>query len=82
MEPMCWRCWFGLIVAVFAACKVPNAVDGDGQGQARCGDGIVSDNEVCDDGNTIAGDGCSASCASDESCGNSVVDEDAGETMR
>lgn len=27
-----------------------------------CGDGIVKDNEGCDDGNTIDGDGCSSQC--------------------
>ena len=27
-----------------------------------CGDGIVAGNEQCDDGNTVAGDGCSATC--------------------
>lgn len=45
-----------------------------------CGDGIVSPNkgEVCDDGNTISGDGCSADCTSDESCGNGITD--VGET--
>jgi len=35
---------------------------------------------VCDDGNTISGDGCSASCASDETCSNGIVDPAAGET--
>lgn len=28
-----------------------------------CGDGYVSGAETCDDGNTMAGDGCSATCA-------------------
>jgi cysteine-rich repeat protein len=28
----------------------------------RCGDGHVCDDEECDDGNTIDGDGCSAQC--------------------
>ncbi len=28
----------------------------------RCGDGILDGGEVCDDGNTTAGDGCSATC--------------------
>jgi cysteine-rich repeat protein len=27
-----------------------------------CGDGVVSGNEECDDGNTTSGDGCSATC--------------------
>ena len=30
----------------------------------RCGDGILDGGEVCDDGNTIGGDGCSANCTS------------------
>ncbi|MBK7857610.1 MAG: DUF4215 domain-containing protein [Archangiaceae bacterium] len=34
-------------------CKVP-----------RCGDGKFQGGEVCDDGNTIAGDGCAADCKS------------------
>ena len=29
---------------------------------ARCGDGIVVIPELCDDGNTMAGDGCSPNC--------------------
>lgn len=49
-----------------------------------CGDGIVGLDaagrpEVCDDGNQVGGDGCSADCMSDESCGNGVVDSVAGE---
>src|SRR5437868_14141783 len=35
-----------------------------------CGDGVVGPGEVCDDGNLIDGDGCSAECMSTESCGN------------
>ena len=30
--------------------------------------------EVCDDGNTISGDGCSANCLSEETCRNGIVD--------
>ena len=45
---------------------------------SRCGDGVVDDEapffEVCDDGNMMNGDGCSASCQSLEICGNAVVD--------
>lgn len=29
----------------------------------RCGDGIVNGSDVCDDGGTSAGDGCSATCS-------------------
>jgi cysteine-rich repeat protein len=41
-----------------------------------CGDGIISPDkgEVCDDGNVIDGDGCSADCTSDETCGNGMKD--------
>ena len=38
----------------------------------RCGDGIVSDDEECDDGNTNDNDGCSSSCL-DEYCGDGIV---------
>jgi len=46
-----------------------------------CGDGITSPErgEVCDDGNTRDGDGCSADCKSKEACGNHIVDSAAGE---
>jgi cysteine-rich repeat protein len=30
----------------------------------RCGDGILDGGEVCDDGNTVGGDGCAANCRS------------------
>ena len=29
---------------------------------AVCGDSVISGSETCDDGNTVAGDGCSATC--------------------
>ncbi len=35
--------------------------------------------EMCDDGNRTAGDGCSADCLSDESCGNGQLDAAAAE---
>ena len=31
-----------------------------------CGDGIVTAPETCDDGNTVSGDGCSATCSVEE----------------
>ena len=48
---------------------------------AGCGNGVVERDldEVCDDGNTLGADGCSADCKSDESCGNNVVDVLVGE---
>ena len=45
----------------------------------RCGDHIVDTGEVCDDGNTTSGDGCSADCRSRETCGNGIVDPAKGE---
>ncbi len=40
-----------------------------------CGNGVIeSIGEVCDDGNTLSGDGCSADCDSNETCGNAVLD--------
>ena len=46
-----------------------------------CGNGIVEDNigEVCDDGNELDGDGCSANCMRNEVCGDGIVDTAAGE---
>lgn len=45
-----------------------------------CGNGYIDTvgehNEVCDDGNTVSGDGCSANCLSREVCGNGVLDRD------
>ncbi|MGE5183617.1 MAG: DUF4215 domain-containing protein [Acidobacteriota bacterium] len=44
-----------------------------------CGNGVVTPEEACDDGNNVSGDGCSADCKSDETCGNSYVDVAVGE---
>jgi cysteine-rich repeat protein len=44
-----------------------------------CGNDIVDADEACDDGNVIAGDGCSPDCQSTESCGNGTVDHAVGE---
>ena len=45
-----------------------------------CGNGILDSGEVCDDGNTTSGDGCSADCSTVEFCGDGVVDPGLGET--
>lgn len=34
----------------------------DGGTGGGCGDGIIQSGEACDDGNSVAGDGCSATC--------------------
>src|SRR5262249_30295002 len=39
---------------------------------AICGDGLVRGTEECDDGNTVSGDGCSATCKK-EFCGDGIV---------
>jgi cysteine-rich repeat protein len=39
-----------------------------------CGNFLVDKGESCDDGNANVGDGCSAACTSNETCGNGVVD--------
>ncbi|MEZ4365465.1 MAG: DUF4215 domain-containing protein [Kofleriaceae bacterium] len=46
---------------------------------ARCGDAFLDPAEVCDDGGVASGDGCSADCRSDETCGNGTVDAATGE---
>ncbi len=46
---------------------------------AICGDAFVEPGEMCDDGNTEPNDGCSASCASTEACGNGMLDFAQGE---
>ncbi|MBL9015037.1 MAG: DUF4215 domain-containing protein [Myxococcales bacterium] len=41
-----------------------------------CGNGIkdIQTGEVCDDNNTVSGDGCNSDCRSGEGCGNGIVD--------
>jgi cysteine-rich repeat protein len=47
---------------------------GGSGGGAICGDGVVGPDEACDDGNLMAGDGCSPACDLEPGsvCGNSV----------
>lgn len=44
-----------------------------------CGNHLVDSTEICDDGNTTTGDGCSSDCRSSEQCGNGKVDPLRGE---
>ncbi len=37
--------------------------------EPRCGDGLITGTEVCDDGNRVSGDGCAGNCESAEVCG-------------
>ncbi|MEZ4364801.1 MAG: DUF4215 domain-containing protein [Kofleriaceae bacterium] len=64
-----------------AACEVTGFGAGVCRGgrciPSSCGNGELDPGEVCDDGNTVDGDGCARDCRSDERCGNGV--RDAGE---
>ena len=62
----------------FAACSGGTCLGGACL-TPSCGDGRIGPIEVCDDGNTATGDGCSSDCRSDETCGNGVVDLQVGE---
>jgi len=65
---------------IATACGIQTASKmGDDMPDPLCGNGALDPGEVCDDGNTASGDGCSASCTSDETCGNGVVDPVTGE---
>jgi cysteine-rich repeat protein len=58
-------CTFTPITAPMAGdgCCPPGAtIATDSDCTGRCGDGTVTAPEVCDDGNTTAGDGCSPTC--------------------
>jgi cysteine-rich repeat protein len=50
---------------------------------AECGDGLVSEDEECDDGNTALGDGCDAECRV-ETCGDGelTIDEECDDGNR
>src|SRR5579862_2786316 len=67
----------------FTACTATDVVNGscyDGVClTGGCGNGIVDPGELCDDGNTISGDGCAADCKSREICGDGFVDHNRGE---
>jgi cysteine-rich repeat protein len=47
--------------------------------QPACGNSKLELDEGCDDGNSVDGDGCSADCKSNETCGNGIVDTAVGE---
>ena len=52
--------------------------DSAGKCAPVCGDGSVDPGELCDDGNTLGGDGCDTSCKT-EVCGNAVLQALIGE---
>jgi cysteine-rich repeat protein len=51
---------------------VDAAVDPEEPQKPVCGNGIVEIGELCDDGNRVSGDGCTARCGP-ETCGDGVV---------
>jgi cysteine-rich repeat protein len=63
---------------VFAACDIRAGLrqgdDDDGGTTGLCGNNALDPGEICDDGNSADGDGCSARCDSDETCGNGYAD--------
>src|SRR5260221_493315 len=74
-EPASLQCPSGLVCPAGQLC----AAHQDVCIKDLCGDGKVDPGEVCDDGNIVDGDGCSANCHSNETCGNGVVDTTVGE---
>jgi cysteine-rich repeat protein len=68
----------------FAACTTSHIATGICSGgvclPAGCGNDVVEPGELCDDGNTVGGDGCSADCRSQERCGDGFADITRGET--
>ncbi|MBN1688679.1 MAG: hypothetical protein JW893_06225 [Candidatus Omnitrophica bacterium] len=86
---VCTACGDGRVDSAYEECDDGNTMDGDGctatcvieepPRQARCGDGIVENNEECDndivpEGATpLSGDGCSSTCL-EERCGNQRID--------
>ena len=42
---------------------VGNSCGGEVTSNSVCGDGVLTDDEACDDGNTVSKDGCSADCS-------------------
>src|ERR1043165_550132 len=71
----------GVLLVLCMGCKTQNPGMPDALILPACGDREINQaDEVCDDGNTASGDGCSGDCKSDETCGNGVLDEPKGET--
>jgi cysteine-rich repeat protein len=60
------------LAAIFAVFLT--ACPGTGGDDPVCGNGVVEVGESCDDGNTLDGDGCSATCAKEGVCGNGILE--------
>src|SRR5688500_19011112 len=66
-EPGATVCQTGVVCPEGTTCAAAQPVCITGS----CGNGRVDPSEGCDDGNIIAGDGCSPNC-SNEACGNGL----------
>ena len=66
------KCDDGLLCPINFTCAVNQSVCV----RDACGNALVEreDDEVCDDGNIIDGDGCSGDCRVLERCGDGVLD--------
>src|SRR6266480_2975934 len=76
-EPTSQQCSSGVVFAVGTRCSADGkscVPDAD-----LCGNHVIDPGEMCDDGNTLSGDGCSSDCKSNEICGNGVTDTQKGE---
>lgn len=51
--------------AMDACCPSGETIATDPDCTAVCGDGVITAPETCDDGNTVDGDGCSATCVAE-----------------
>jgi cysteine-rich repeat protein len=63
---------------VFQSTNGGNSWQATGLGDVICGDGLAGCGEQCDDGNTVNGDGCDATCRR-EFCGDAIVQGGLGE---
>ena len=74
------RCLRGAyIFAVFLLVEAGCTLEIYEQTLEICGNARIDPGEVCDDGNTVDGDGCSHDCKSNETCGNRIADVEIGE---
>jgi len=58
----CAQCPFTCLCDGYVLPKVIDVNTGNTLCSTQCGDGLLRNNEMCDDGNIIDGDGCSSSC--------------------
>ena len=69
-------CFAGLRTALWLALSLTSCTFITGVFQDKCGDGFLEGDEVCDDGDTVNGDGCSSICQTElfaGLCGDGVL---------